>query len=278
MTETAKVDTDAVEVPASGSTAVKKKKKNRLWQWIVAFLLFLLLLASIPLGWFIYNYQRAVIPEPNEIETAQISSIFFNDSETELARIVPPEGNREQIALEQVPEGVQNAVLAAEDRDFWTNSGFSPTGFARAAIGQITGNTGAGGGSTITQQYVKNALVGNEHSYERKAKELVYSVKMTNQWDKTEILQAYLNTVYFGRNAYGVEAAAHAYFGKPASELTFEEGGVLAASIQLPSQLDPWTNREAAEQRWNYVMDGMVEMGVLSPEERAGVQLSLIHI
>ena len=187
---------------SSGTTAVKKKKKSRAWQWVLAFLLFLLLLACVPVGWFMWKYSKAEVPEPGEIETAQISSIYFNDGENELARLVPPEGNREQVPLESVPEEVQNAVLAAEDRDFWTNSGFSPTGFARAALGQITGNTSAGGGSTITQQYVKNALVGNEHSYERKANELVYSVKMTNQWSKEDILRAYLNTVYFGRNAY----------------------------------------------------------------------------
>ncbi|WP_081764589.1 transglycosylase domain-containing protein, partial [Corynebacterium jeddahense] len=257
--------------PKAGSTAVKKKKKSRVWQWVLAFLLFLLLLACIPIGWFAWKYSKAVVPEPGEIETAQISSIYFNDGQQELARIVPPEGNREQVSLDQVPEDVQNAVLAAEDRDFWTNSGFSPTGFARAVVGQVTGNASAGGGSTITQQYVKNALVGNEHSYERKANELVYSVKMTNQWSKQDILRAYLNTVYFGRNAYGIEAAAHAFFGKSASELTLEEGGVLASSIQLPSELDPWTNREAAEQRWNYVMDGLVEMGKITPEQRAGL-------
>ena len=177
-----------------GSTTVKKKKKSRVWQWIVAILLFLLMLAAIPATWFLVNYSKAVVPEPGEIETAQISNIFYSDGQKELARIVPPEGNRKQIPLDQVPEDVQNAVLAAEDRDFWTNSGFSPSGFARAAVGQITGDTSAGGGSTITQQYVKNALVGNEHSYERKAKELVYSVKMTNQWEKADILRAYLNT------------------------------------------------------------------------------------
>ena len=265
-------DKSADKAKASGgTTAVKKKKKSRAWQWVLAFLLFLLLLALIPVGWFMWKYNKAEIPGPGEIETAQISSIYFNDGEKELARLVPPEGNREQVPLESVPVEVQDAVLAAEDRDFWTNSGFSPTGFARAALGQITGDTTAGGGSTITQQYVKNALVGNEHSYERKANELVYSVKMTNQWSKEDILRAYLNTVYFGRNAYGVEAAAHAFFDKPASQLTAEEGGVLAASIQLPSELDPWTNRQAAEQRWNYVMDGLVEMGKVTPEQRAGM-------
>ncbi|MDY5785466.1 transglycosylase domain-containing protein [Corynebacterium sp.] len=237
-------------------------------QWLLAALLGLLLLAAVPLAWFGWQYARADIPQPGEIEAAQVSQIFFNDGQTELARVVPPEGNRVQIPLEEVPEEVQNAVLAAEDRDFWTNSGFSFTGFARAAVGQLTGNSSAGGGSTITQQYVKNALVGNEHSYERKAKELVYSIKMTNSWSKEEILNAYLNTVYFGRNAYGIEAAAQAFFDKPARDLTPEEGGVLAASIQLPSQLDPWNNPEGSRARWDYVMDGLVEMGELTPQER----------
>ena len=231
-------------------TKTPSKSRSRTGQWVLAMLLLVVLLASIPAVWFIWNYQRANIPEPHEIETAQISNLYFNDGKTDLARIVPPEGNRVQIPLEQVPVDVQNAVLAAEDRDFWDNSGFSFTGFGRAVIGQITGNASAGGGSTITQQYVKNALVGNEHSYERKAKELVYSIKMTHSWTKEEILNAYLNTVYFGRNAYGIEAAAHAFFDKPASELTLEEGGVLASSIQLPSQLDPWTNPDGAKARW----------------------------
>lgn len=252
----------------SGATARFRRPRSRAMQWLLAALLGLLLLAALPLAWFGWQYARAAIPQPGEIDAAQVSSLYFNDGQTELARVVPAEGNRVQIPLEEVPVEVQNAVLAAEDRDFWTNSGFSFTGFGRAVIGQITGNASAGGGSTITQQYVKNALVGNEHSYERKAKELVYSIKMTNSWSKQDILNAYLNTVYFGRNAYGIEAAAHAFFGKPAAELTPEEGGVLAASIQLPSQLDPWTNPEGATARWNYVMDGLVEMGEISPEQR----------
>ena len=263
----------------NGSTVVKepakkpaKKKRSRIWQWLLALLLLLVLIASIPAIWFAWNYSRAKIPEPNEIEAAQISNIYFNDSRTELARVVPPEGNRKQIALDKVPVEVQDAVLAAEDRDFWENSGFSFTGFGRAAIGQLTGNPSAGGGSTITQQYVKNAIVGNEHSYQRKAKELVYSIKMTNSWSKEEVLNAYLNTVYFGRNAYGIEAAAHAYFSKPASQLTVEEGAVLAASIQRPSQLDPWTNPDGAKDRWNYVMDGLVEMGAIDQPTRAAAK------
>ncbi|WIM69078.1 transglycosylase domain-containing protein [Corynebacterium breve] len=226
---------------------------------------------AIPLGAFGYAYVKVDVPEPGELQTAQVSTIYASDSATELARLVPPEGNRRQVTLDAIPTHVQDAVLAAEDREFWTNQGFSFTGFTRAVIGQLTGNSSAGGGSTITQQYVKNALVGNEHSYVRKARELVYSVKMTNEWSKEEILQAYLNTVYFGRNAYGIEAASHAYYNKPANELSVEEGALLAALIQLPSQLDPWSDREGAETRWNYVLDGMVDMKVLEEGQRAGM-------
>ncbi|MDK6998828.1 biosynthetic peptidoglycan transglycosylase, partial [Escherichia coli] len=100
----------------------------------------------------------------------------------------------------------------------------------------------------------------------------VMSAKMAREWTKDEILEAYLNTIYFGRNAYGIAAASKAYFGKEVGELNAEEGAVLAASIQRPSALDPWTNRPEAEQRWNYVLDGLVEMNIVSPQDRAGMQ------
>ena len=106
---------------------------------------------------FLVAYATVDVPEPEELTSAQVSSIYASDASTELARVVPPEGNRRQVPLEEVPDHLQNAVLAAEDREFWTNKGFSFTGFGRAVIGQLTGNPSAGGGSTITQQYVKNA-------------------------------------------------------------------------------------------------------------------------
>nr|WP_143336676.1 transglycosylase domain-containing protein [Corynebacterium pacaense] len=209
------------------------------------------------------------VPEPEELVSPQVSQIYAADGETELARVVPPEGNRQMVSLDKVPDAVSNAVLAAEDREFYTNPGFSITGYARAALGVITGDASAGGGSTITQQYVKKAVVGDERSIMRKAKEFVYSAKMANEWSKDEVLEAYLNTVYFGRNAYGVQAASQAYFGKPVEELGPAEGAVLAASIQRPSELDPWTNPEEAKSRWAYVLDGMVDIGAITEAERA---------
>lgn len=252
---------------AKGSPAPRRKRS-----WIKGSIIAVVLAVFVaPLLAFMVAYIVTDVPEPEELVTKQVSHIMAADSTTELARIVPAEGNRQEVPLDQIPEDVRNAVLAAEDRQFYTNNGFSFTGFARAIIGQITGNTSAGGGSTITQQYVKNMVVGNDYSYKRKAKELVYSVKMANEWSKEQVLEAYLNTIYFGRNAYGIDAAARAYFDVPAQELNAAQAAVLAASIQRPSQLDPWANPEEAEERWNYVLDGMVSEGWLDEGTRAGL-------
>ncbi|MDO5033156.1 transglycosylase domain-containing protein [Corynebacterium sp.] len=229
-------------------------------------------MVALPLALFGYAYTQYTVPEPEELQANQISTIVANDGTTRLAKLVPPEGNRTHVGLDEIPDYVEDSVLAAEDREFWTNSGFSFTGLGRAVLGKLTGDSSAGGGSTITQQYVKNTLVGDEYSYVRKIRELIYSIKMTNEWSKEEILNAYLNTVYFGRNAYGIQAASNAYFNKDAKDLTVEEGALLAGVIQSPSVLDPWVNEEDSQARWNYVMDGLVEMGRLDAGERAQMQ------
>ncbi|MGH3990592.1 MAG: transglycosylase domain-containing protein, partial [Pseudonocardiaceae bacterium] len=166
-----------------------------------------------------------------------------------------------------VPVHVQNAVLAAEDRSFRSNPGFDITGIARAAWKQLSGGTG--GGSTITQQYVKVATGQDEYSLFRKFREVIVAAKITKQNSKDRILEDYLNTIYFGRGAYGIQAASQAYFGKKVQSLTPAEAAVLAAAIRSPSRLDPAKNLEESEIRWNFVMDGMVAQGWLSQAERA---------
>ena len=235
--------------------------------WTTVILLAVVLLV-VPLAVAAVIYNRTEIPSAGSVRTEQISEIYQSDGTTLIGRIIPPEGNRTLIELDAVPVHVRNAVIAAEDRSFYTNEGFDPTGIGRAVIGQITGESGAGGGSTITQQYVKNTMVGDAPTYERKAKEIVIAAKMTNEWSKDQILEAYLNTIYFGRGAYGIAAASTAYFNKPVESLTVEEGALLAGVIQSPSALDPLTNRAAAEGRWNYVMDGMREMGAIDANQR----------
>lgn len=260
--------TDSEEEDEMADEEAATNPKRQILAWLGMAVVLIMLLPVVVFG---VAYVSTNVPEPEELANSQIAVIYDRTGETEITRIVPEGGNRSNIDIAEVPDAVRNAVLAAEDRDFYTNPGFSLSGFGRAALGVITGDTSAGGGSTITQQYVKNAVVGNERTISRKARELVVSAKMAREWSKDEILEAYLNTIYFGRNAYGIAAAAKAFFGKEVSELTAAEGAVLAASIQRPSALDPWTNREEAEPRWNYVLDGMVEMGVLSAADRAAM-------
>ncbi|MFD4367049.1 transglycosylase domain-containing protein [Rhodococcus sp. NPDC058521] len=230
-------------------------------------------LLVVPALVFAIAYVRAEVPKPSDMVTNQVATILAADGTSELAKVIPPEGNRTEVDLTEIPEHVRNAVLSAEDRNFYSNPGFSISGFTRAARDNVLGKDSAGGGSTITQQYVKNVLVGSDRSITRKMRELVISTKMNNEWSKDEILAAYLNTIYFGRGAYGVDSAARAYFDKPIGELSVAEGAVLAAVIQSPSYLDPEANPDKLESRWNYVLDGMVDMGVLDSEERANTEM-----
>ncbi len=261
----------------AGDGAAKKAKRKRRWRTVRRTLYTLFALALVlPLLAFLVAYVSVVVPKPGDIQTNQVATILAGDGTSVLAKVVPPEGNRTDVGIEQVPPHVRNAVIAAEDRDFYTNPGFSISGFTRALRDNLLGKESAGGGSTITQQYVKNALVGDERTITRKMHELVISSKMARSWSKDEILSAYLNTIYFGRGSYGIAAASKAYFNKPVEQLTVEEGAVLAATIQLPSSLDPEKNPKGAQERWSYVLDGMVSSGTLDGAQRAAMKYPMV--
>jgi membrane peptidoglycan carboxypeptidase len=241
------------------------------WKWVRrSIYVTVAVLIVLPMITFGMAYMIVEVPKPGDIRTNQVSTILASDG-SELAKIVPPEGNRVDVDINQIPVHVRDAVMAAEDRDFYSNPGFSFTGFARAAKNNVFGGD-TQGGSTITQQYVKNALVGSQRSglggIVRKAKELVISTKMSSEWSKDQVLQSYLNIIYFGRGAYGIAAASKAYFDKPVEQLTVADGALLAALIQQPSALDPAIDPEGASERWNWVLDGMVEIGALSATDR----------
>ncbi|MFF2085587.1 transglycosylase domain-containing protein [Nocardia sp. NPDC058176] len=222
----------------------------------------------VPTLLFAAVYWSSEIPEPAEVAVEQPATVLAADGTTVLTKVIPPQGNRIPIPLSDVPFQVRDAVLSAEDRNFYTNPGYSTSGFLRAARDNLAGHDNAGGGSTITQQYVKNAFLSSERTVTRKMRELIIAAKMARQWSKDEILAAYLNTIYFGRGAYGIAAAAKAYFDKPVPELSLAEGAVLAAVIRSPSVLDPETHFDQLRARWQYVIDGMVEMNVLAPGDR----------
>ncbi|WP_369803327.1 transglycosylase domain-containing protein [Mycobacterium sp. E2699] len=244
------------------------------WLWVRrAAYITLAALVLLPIVTFAMAYFIVDVPKPGNIRTNQVSTILASDG-SEIAKIVPPEGNRVDVNISQVPVHVRQAVIAAEDRNFYSNPGISFTGFARAVNNDLFGGGDLQGGSTITQQYVKNALVGSaQHGFSglmRKAKELVIATKMSGEWSKDDVLQAYLNIIYFGRGAYGISAASKAYFDKPVDQLTVSEGALLAALIRRPSSLDPAVDPKGAAERWNWVLDGMVETKALSPSDRAG--------
>ncbi|MFI5429722.1 transglycosylase domain-containing protein [Aeromicrobium sp. UC242_57] len=143
--------------------------------------------------------------------------------------------DRESIPLDDIPASMQAAAIAAEDRSFYTNRGLDFKGILRAVRDNTTSGSIQGGGSTITQQYVKILYLTQERSYTRKVKEAILSIKIHNQLTKSEILEGYLNTIYFGNGAYGVEVAAQTYFNKPASKLNYAQSALLATIINSPS-------------------------------------------
>lgn len=226
-----------------------------------------LLLALLLVGGFIAGYQLVSIPAANASATAQ-SNVYLYQDGTVIAR--DGEINRENVPLRRIPRTIQHAVLAAEDRDFYSEDAIDVKATLRAGWNTVTGK-GRQGGSTITQQYVKNYYLGQEQTLVRKAKELFISIKLDREQSKDEILEGYLNTSYFGRNAYGIQAASHAYYGKDVEDLDAGEGAYLASLLNAPSSYDVVTNPEnkkAALARWDYVLDGMVKHDWLTPADR----------
>ncbi|MEU6614973.1 transglycosylase domain-containing protein [Streptomyces parvus] len=214
-------------------------------------------------------YRLVDIPAANAAATAQSNVYLYSDGS-----VIARDGdvNREKVKLSQVPPTVQHAVLAAEDRDFYSDDrAVDVKAMIRAGWNTVTGK-GKQGGSTITQQYVKNYYLGQERTVLRKAKEAIIAVKLNREETKDQIFEGYLNTSYFGRNAYGIQAASQAYYGKNVEELTTAEGAYLASLLNAPSAYDVVAHpdsRPAAQRRWNYVLNGMVKERWLTAAERA---------
>ncbi|MEV6350723.1 transglycosylase domain-containing protein [Actinoplanes sp. NPDC051851] len=207
----------------------------------------------------------AALDLPPDPDPPQASVLYYRDGHTVLARIGTTD--RTDITLAQVPEGVQRAFLAAEDRGFYDHAGVSVRGLLRAVWSNVVSGSGEGA-STITQQYVRNAYLTQERTVSRKAKEAALALKVEHRFGKDEILERYLNTIYFGRGAYGVEAASQAFFGTAVSRLTAYQGAVLAAMVKDPTRGDPAVDPEWTLNRWKWIIRAMSEAGWL-PEGAA---------
>jgi membrane peptidoglycan carboxypeptidase len=251
---------------AAGTSVRKSPKRPRnaraRVKQVAKWLLLLGLVGGLLLaGGLFYVYKTTEIPDPNKDFETQTSFIYYADGKSELGKFATQ--NRESIPLEQIPQTMQDAVVAAENRTFWTDKGIDPKGIVRAAFSNVRGNS-TQGASTITQQYVKILYLTQERSFERKGKEAILSLKIQNQLSKSKILEGYLNTIYFGRSAYGVQAAAKAYFDTDAKNLTLRQSAVLASVLNSPTRFDPANGkdaREALKERYDYVLNGMAEMG-----------------
>ena len=200
------------------------------------------------------------VPSPESVRNPQVSVLRYSDGAV-LARTGVED--RTSVPLEEVSLAARQAVLAAEDRGFYEQAGISPRAIVRAFVANVRSGEVEEGGSTITQQYARNAFLSQERTLSRKVREAVLAVKLDRSRSKDELLERYLNTVYFGRGAYGIQAAARTYFGKPAADLTASEGAVLASLLRSPTAYDPARHPERARERWRYVLRGMVEEGWL---------------
>ena len=200
---------------------------------------------------------RTEVPTPNDLATTEATVVYYAGGKHEIGRL--SDANRRASDLPDIPLHVQQAVLAAEDRGFYEHGGISPVSIARAAINNVfSSDSGTQGGSTITQQYAKNAFLTQERTWKRKIKEALLAFKLETLVSKDQILEDYLNIAFYGRDAYGIEAAAMAYFNKPIQNITLSEGAVLAAIMNNPGRLNPEENMPTLRGRWQYVLDGML--------------------
>ncbi|TWJ32102.1 membrane peptidoglycan carboxypeptidase [Micromonospora sagamiensis] len=254
------------EDPDARRRAKKRKRVNIL---IASFAVLVMLVGGGVVG---FTYYSTKVPVPDQLPMPLATTVYTYDMKTVVAKL--GNENREFVTIKDIPEYVQKAVAAAEDRNFYEHSGVDYKGIARAAWNNFTGGSKQGA-STITQQYARNAYESlKDDTYARKVKEAILASKLNEKYDKPTIMQHYLNTIYFGRNAYGIEAASKAYFGKSVSKLTPAEGAVLASVIKQPEPsathkgYDPAINLQAAQERWTYVVNGMVEKGWLDPAQK----------
>lgn len=249
------------------------------WTFGGAAILTLAVIGTLVAGMFgviysVYASFAAELPDPSAIETEQenfeTTKIYDRTGETVLYELFDPRlGDRSYVTIDQIPQACKDSVVALEDKNFYTNPGFDIEGLARAFVSNLQGGQ-IQGGSSITQQLIKNIIINEEEraqkSYTRKLKELILSTEITRRYEKDQILEWYFNTNYYGNLAYGIEAAAQVYFHKTISDLSLAECTMLTPIPQFPA-LNPLDNPTEAKQRQGIALNRLVEEGIISEEE-----------
>src|SRR5271168_3355223 len=217
-----------------------------------------------------FNNAAADLPDPTRLKGRRLPSmsVVLDGKGGKFASVFEPRNRRVWIPLATVPDLVQKAFVAAEDRRFFQHHGVDEHGIIRAFIGNLAEPGRPQGGSTITQQVVKNLLVGEDVTYERKIREMIVASRLEGTLSKNEILELYVNSAYLGRGSWGVEMAAHSYFGKSAKDLTLAEGAMLAGLLKGPNYFNPDRHPDRARERLAYVIGRMQEDGVISAAQK----------
>ena len=217
-----------------------------------------------------FNNAAADLPDQTRLKGRKLPSmsVVLDGTGAKFADMFEPGNRRVWVPLDDIPDHVQKAFVAAEDRRFFQHHGVDERGIIRAFIGNLAEPGRPQGGSTITQQVVKNLLVGEDVTYERKIREMIVASRLESTLSKQEILELYLNSAYLGRGSWGVEMAARSYFGKSAKDLTIGEGAMLAGLLKGPSYFNPDRHPDRAKQRLAYVLGRMQEDGVINGEQK----------
>ncbi|MFE2561767.1 transglycosylase domain-containing protein [Streptomyces sp. NPDC059352] len=237
-----------------------------------------LVFVGVLMGGAVFAYSNVVVPKEDATATSQNNIYYWEDGSRMVA--TGSGTNRQIVGIEQIPKVMQEAVVSAENKTFWDDSGIDPMGIGRAVWNMAKGGE-TQGGSTITQQYVKNNRLNDQsQTLTRKVKELFISMKVGNESDKPTIMAGYLNTAYYGRGAYGIQAASRAYFNKDAKHLNASESALLTAVLkgatyydpagypEIDAEATPDKNLDRATKRWSWILDEMVKDGKISAEER----------
>ncbi len=275
---------------------MKKHKKRRIYRKFFRFIFFLILIFFItfflaggtsffsPRTWqhvgdflpklatVLPANQQADIPK--EISTVdRLSRLLF------LKRAVDARIDKEHfVKLRDIPEDMQNAIIAVEDNRFYSHYGFDVQGIMRATLVNLQYGEVTEGASTITQQLVKNLFLSHEQSFGRKAEELLLSLDMEINYSKSEILELYLNTIYYGSNFYGIGPAAEGYFGKKPQDLKLPEAAMLAGTPNAPSLYSPYVDFMLAKKRQFIVIDAMVRNGYLDKATAESAKIKPLYL
>ncbi|MFI6640407.1 transglycosylase domain-containing protein [Streptomyces sp. NPDC050504] len=259
-----------IDYPRAGKTGARRFVPS--WKQVLGtcfgFLAILLGAAGAAIAW-------VEVPDVNKVTQAE-NNVFYWADGTQMAATGGTR-NRQIVGLDRIPDTIRDAVIAAENDSFYEDKGVDPMGIARAVVNMAKGGE-TQGGSTITQQYVKNTFLSQEQSLDRKVKELFISIKVGTTQEKNDILAGYLNTAYYGRGAYGIQAAAQAYFGVDSEDLTESQSALLAATLKGPNLYTPdggigpkatrEENTARAKKRWAWILNREVEVGRLDAATR----------